>query len=95
MVVFSFAVRSSRRVRLDGSPAAGEGFDIIAIDRCADIDSIPYPLATREDLDETAELVKSCGRRVVTAVADVRNLTDLQACIDAGIEELGELDGRR
>ena len=71
---------------------AGEGFDIIAVDRCADIDSIPYPLATKEDLDETAGLVRSCGRRVATAVADVRNLTDLQACIDAGIDELGELD---
>jgi NAD(P)-dependent dehydrogenase (short-subunit alcohol dehydrogenase family) len=71
---------------------AGEGYDIIAVDRCASIDSIPYPLATPEDLDDTAELVKSCGRRVVTAVADVRNLADLQACIDADIDELGELD---
>jgi len=27
---------------------AGEGFDIIAVDRCADIDSIPYSKAERE-----------------------------------------------
>ena len=30
---------------------AAEGADIIAIDRCADIESIPYPLATKADLD--------------------------------------------
>lgn len=70
---------------------AEDGADIIAIDRCADIDSIPYPLATESDLDETARLVRACGRRIVTAVADVRNLDDLQRSVNAGIAELGEL----
>ena len=37
---------------------ATEGVDIIAIDRCADIDSIPYPLATKDDLDETVQPVR-------------------------------------
>ena len=71
---------------------AREGYDIIAIDRCADIATIPYPLATREDLDETAGLVKSFGRRVMTAVTDVRSLSDLQAAITAGVDELGDID---
>ena len=70
---------------------ARDGYDIIAIDRCADIDSIPYPLATPADLEDTAQLVKSHGRRVVTAVADVRNLAELENCIGTGIEQLGEL----
>ena len=61
---------------------AREGYDIIAIDRCADIASIPYPLATPDDLDETAGLVKAAGRRVVTAVADVRSLDELRAAGD-------------
>ncbi len=42
---------------------AGEGADIIAIDRCADIDEIPYPMATPADLDETARLVAAAGAR--------------------------------
>ena len=71
---------------------AREGYDIIAIDRCADIATIPYPLATREDLDETAGLVKSFDRRVVTAVADVRSLSDLQAAITTGVDQLGDID---
>lgn len=73
------------------APARG-GYDIIAVDRCADIATIPYPLATREDLDETAGLVKSFGRRVVTALADVRSLSDLQAAITTGVDQLGDID---
>lgn len=71
---------------------AEEGADIIAIDLAADIDSIPYALGTKEDLDETAELVRGTGRRVATYVADVRLLAELQACVQAGIADLGDID---
>jgi SDR family mycofactocin-dependent oxidoreductase len=71
---------------------ADEGADIIAVDIAADIESIPYALATKEDLDETAALVRSTGRRVATSVADVRHLGELQACLQAGIDELGDID---
>lgn len=71
---------------------AAEGADIIAIDLCADIASIPYPLATKADLDETAELVRAGGGRVVTAIADVRELADLRQGVQAGIDEFGDVD---
>jgi len=71
---------------------AAEGADIIAIDRCADIDSIPYPLASKEDLDETVRLVEAQGRRVVPVIADVRDLEALQAGVQSGIDTLGEID---
>jgi len=71
---------------------AAEGADIIAIDRCADIESIPYPLATKADLDETVELVRATGRRAVPVIADVRDLAPLQAGVQAGVDELGEID---
>ncbi len=71
---------------------AAEGIDIIAVDRCADIESIPYPLATKDDLDETARLVRDAGGRVHTVVADVRELGELRAGIDAGISAFGEVD---
>nr|MDT0522872.1 SDR family mycofactocin-dependent oxidoreductase [Streptomyces sp. DSM 41633] len=45
---------------------AEEGADIIAVDIAADVDSIPYPLGTKEDLDETVRLVQNAGRRVAT-----------------------------
>lgn len=71
---------------------AGQGIDIIAVDRCAEIDSIPYPLATAADLEQTAEQVRAAGGRIHTTVADVRDLAELRAGIDSGIERFGDVD---
>ena len=71
---------------------AEHGADIIAVDICADIDTIPYPLATTSDLDTTVDLVQATGRRVVPVIADVRDLAALEAGVQAGIDALGEVD---
>jgi SDR family mycofactocin-dependent oxidoreductase len=71
---------------------AEHGADIIAVDICADIDAIPYPLATRADLDETAKLVAAAGRKVAPVVADVRDLAQLEAAVQTGIDAVGEID---
>ena len=71
---------------------AKQGADIIAVDICADIDAIPYPLATKSDLDATAQLVRDAGRKVVPVVADVRDLAALEAGVQAGIDDLGDID---
>ncbi|MBB3602661.1 SDR family mycofactocin-dependent oxidoreductase [Mycolicibacterium sp. BK556] len=71
---------------------AAMGMDIIAIDRCADIDSIPYPLATPDELDETANLIRAAGGRITTVIADVRDLAALQSGIDSGVAEFGDID---
>ncbi len=71
---------------------ARQGMDIVAIDCCADIASIPYPLATEADLAETADMVRQAGGRTRTAVADVRDLSALRAAVDAGVAEFGEID---
>jgi len=71
---------------------AREGADVIAVDLCADIEGVPYPLATPADLDETARLVEEAGARVVTGRADVRDPTALSAVVADGVERLGRLD---
>jgi SDR family mycofactocin-dependent oxidoreductase len=71
---------------------AEEGADIIAVDICDQIDSVPYPMSTLEDLGDTAEAVKRLKRRVSPQQADVRNLEQLQAAFDAGVSELGPAD---
>src|SRR6201992_3834080 len=63
---------------------AEQGADIIAVDICADIDAIPYPLATTSDLEKTARLVQATGRKAVPVVADVRDLSALEAGGQAG-----------
>jgi SDR family mycofactocin-dependent oxidoreductase len=71
---------------------AAAGADIIAVDICAQIDSAPYPLATRDDLDETVEAVTSQGRRIHPAVADVRDFGALDRALSEGVSALGRLD---
>lgn len=78
--------------RSHAAALAAEGIDIIAIDRCADVESIPYPLATKEDLDETAALVRDAGAQIKTVIADVRDLSAMQAGIDSGVAEFGDVD---
>jgi SDR family mycofactocin-dependent oxidoreductase len=71
---------------------AREGADIIAIDLGKQIDTVPYPLSTPDDLAETAALVTATGRRVVTALADVRDLDGMRATVDDAVARLGRLD---
>ncbi|OPX12744.1 mycofactocin-coupled SDR family oxidoreductase [Mycobacterium sp. AT1] len=71
---------------------AEEGADVIAVDLCEDIASIGYPLATAEDLEETAKYVEKTGRRMVAVRADVREPAQLKSALEQGIAEFGKLD---
>jgi SDR family mycofactocin-dependent oxidoreductase len=71
---------------------AEEGADIVAVDVCGPLPGVPYPSATREDLDETVRAVEKHGRRVVPAVVDVRDLDGLRAAVDGAVAQLGRLD---
>ena len=71
---------------------AEAGADIIAIDICAQIESVTVQMSTRQDLEETAELVRRAGRRIAFGVADVRDRPGLRAAVRAGVNELGRLD---
>ena len=51
-----------------------------------------YPLASPEDLDETANAVKDLGRRIVALKADVRERDQLRTAVEAGMSEFGHLD---
>ena len=71
---------------------AREGADIIAVDFVKQIDSVPYPLATAEDLAETVKQVEALDRRIVAAEADVRDYDALKEALDDGVAQLGRLD---
>jgi SDR family mycofactocin-dependent oxidoreductase len=71
---------------------AADGADIIGVDICADITSNGYPMATRQELDETVALVEAQGGKMLGSVADVRDFHALAAALDAGVEHFGRLD---
>ena len=71
---------------------ASEGADIIAVDLCDQIASVPYPMATADDLAATVKLVQDTGARIVATQGDVRDLAPLRTALQAGLDEFGGLD---
>ena len=71
---------------------AQEGADIIAVDIAEQMSTVPYPMSTPEDLEETVRQVEALDRRIVARKADVRDGEALRAAVDAGVAELGRLD---
>ncbi len=71
---------------------ASEGADIVALDICADIDSMDYPNATPAELEGTVKLVEDQGRRIVARQADVRDADAVDAIVGEGVDAFGRLD---
>jgi SDR family mycofactocin-dependent oxidoreductase len=71
---------------------AQEGADIIAVDLCGQIGSVPYAMSTPDDLAETVKEVEALDRRIVASQADVRDFAALKQALDGGVTELGRLD---
>jgi SDR family mycofactocin-dependent oxidoreductase len=71
---------------------AADGANIIGVDICADIRLSGYPMASRDELDETVALVEAQGGKMLGSVADVRDFYALKAAVDAGVAHFGRLD---
>lgn len=71
---------------------AADGANLLLGDICAQIDACPYPLATREQLEETARRCRAIGSQVVTAVLDVRRQEQVDAAVTRCRQELGAVD---
>lgn len=71
---------------------AREGADVILIDICADLPSVPYDQAVPAQLEETAALVRAAGRGAVAVQADVRDAGAVRSAVDGAVAELGRLD---
>jgi len=71
---------------------AQQGADIIAVDICRQLDTVPYPMSTPDDLAQTVAEVEALDRRIISAQVDVRDSKALRAVLEAGVAELGGLD---
>jgi SDR family mycofactocin-dependent oxidoreductase len=78
--------------RAEAVRLASDGANIIAVDICDQIASVPYPLATADDLAATVKLVEDTGARIVAREADVRDRESLKTALQAGLAEFGRLD---
>jgi SDR family mycofactocin-dependent oxidoreductase len=71
---------------------AEEGAHIVAVDICAPIASMRYPLATPEDLEQTVKEVEATGQKIIARRADVRDRTQLKATVDEALSKFGRVD---
>ena len=71
---------------------AERGADVVICDRCEDSDVVFYPLATEEDLAETARLVEATGRRCIAVKADTADRAAMDALVARAESEFGRVD---
>jgi (+)-trans-carveol dehydrogenase len=71
---------------------AREGADIIALDICGQIKTVPYAMSTPADLQETVSQIEALGRRIVAITADVRDFDAVDEAVRDTVTELGRLD---
>jgi SDR family mycofactocin-dependent oxidoreductase len=71
---------------------AEEGADIIAVDVCKQVETVPYSTATPDDLAETVRQVEALDRRIVAAEVDIRDFGALTSAVNDGVAQLGRLD---
>lgn len=71
---------------------AQEGAAIVATDICRDVDTANTGLATTDDLDETARLVREAGGRVLALQADVRDQDSMDVAAAEAVAAFGGVD---
>jgi SDR family mycofactocin-dependent oxidoreductase len=71
---------------------AERGADVVIVDRCEDSDVVFYPLATEDDLAETARLVEKAGRRCIAVKADTADRPAMDAVVAQAHDEFGRVD---
>ncbi len=71
---------------------AQEGADIIGVDICTQIATVPYPMSMPEDLEQTVKEVEAEGRRIFARQADVRHVPALRKALEEGTAQLGPVD---
>ena len=71
---------------------AERGAGVVLLDRCEDRDVLSYPMATADDLAETARMVEKAGTRSVVVHGDVGDRDAMNAAVEAGISAFGRID---
>ena len=91
VVLITGGGRGQGRAHALAFAAAGADVAICDIGE-AEVDTVPYGLATGEDINSVAEEVTALGARCVAAVCDVRDSRQVVALMQDVIEEFGGID---
>lgn len=78
--------------RAHATTCAREGADVVLVDIADQLASVPYAMATKDDLDETVRQVEALDRRALAVTADVRSQEQLDEAVRRGLAEFGQID---
>ena len=78
--------------RAHATTCAREGTDVVLVDIADQLASVPYAMATKDDLDETVRQVEALDRRALAVTADVRSQEQLDEAVRRGLAEFGQID---
>jgi SDR family mycofactocin-dependent oxidoreductase len=71
---------------------AEEGADVMLVDIGRSVETVLYPGARTDQLEEVAAEAAGLGRRALQVTADVRSGEALRSAVEQTVEELGKLD---
>lgn len=71
---------------------ASRGASIAILDICHDLDTVPYGLSTKTDLDNSVKNLSALGAKTIGLTCDVRDENQVQKAVDRVVEEFGKLD---
>jgi (+)-trans-carveol dehydrogenase len=71
---------------------AEEGARIVVTDICGQIDTVPYPMATEEDLAETVRQVEALDQPCLAIKADARDQAAMEAAVQEAVDRFGRID---
>ena len=60
---------------------AREGCDVILVDLCRQLETVPYPMSTPGQLQATVGEIEELDRRAIGIEADARDLAGMQAAV--------------
>lgn len=71
---------------------AAAGAHVVVADIATQVDTVPYEMPTRDQLDETVELIRKEGGQATTSVLDVRDGAAVDDLVQRTVTDLGGVD---
>jgi NAD(P)-dependent dehydrogenase (short-subunit alcohol dehydrogenase family) len=90
VVLITGAARSQGRAHALAFARAGA--DVALLDICHNLDSVPWPMSSEEDLNMVAKEVEALGVKALPIVCDVRKEAEVKSAVDAVIAHFGKID---
>jgi len=71
---------------------AARGVTVAIADICRDLETVPYPLSSSDDLEKSVAELSSTGAKAIGLICDVRDEHQVSQTVERVIDEFGKLD---